>query len=257
MSPLVIVRCTFWPASAKFTISRYAVPACSGVADRRTSNAVTATFDADSKTEWTTTPGGSGRGTAPSVMKWTVSAPASCGHAVGSPPPGAMRSSAESSRTRSVVGPSTRPSAVVATAVAVPDAATSRRASPSARSHRDSPLRVLASIDQEESTTTSTRPRDVDGVADRRDGRVMARASASAMRTVRTSDTARRIRSQRVSSRGSSRTRCQSSSDEISIRGGRSLRRNSHAASAATAPSSSQAWTPPIAPKVMRRTAPA
>ena len=256
-SPRVSVTCTLCATGAKFTISRYASPAFAVASDGRTSNAVTPTFAAASKTEWTTIPAGSSRAIAPSVMKWTVSAPASCGHAVTSPPAGAMWSRADSISLRSVVGPSTRPSAVVASAIGFPDsAAASLRACATARSHRDSWVRVRVDMDQDESMMMSTRPRDAEGVADRSEGRIAARASASAMATVSTSETARRIRSHNVTSRGSSSTRCQSSRDATSIRGGRSLRRNSHAASAATPPRSSHASAARMAPNVMRENAP-
>jgi hypothetical protein len=154
----------------------------------------------------------------------------------------------------SPVGPSTTPSPVVATSTSPADVAASRRASAIARIHRVSPLPVCASIDNEESSTMSVRPRAIAAPPVVRDGRVMARASASAMASVTTSDTARRIRSQKVNSRVSSSTRRQSSSEGRMTRGGLTLRRNSHAAIAAAAARSSPACHAVIVPNVTRGT---
>ena len=92
-------------------------------------------------------------------MKCTAAAPARRGHGCASPPAGAIRSSAASISARSVVGPSTRPSAVVASAIVRRRPRRDRRrACATARSQRVSPLRVRASIDHDESRTTSRRP---------------------------------------------------------------------------------------------------
>ena len=132
------------------------------------------------ETEWTTTPAWSGRDRAvgDEVNGVGLGELRPRGRVAAT---GRRRSSVESIRTRSVVGPSTRPSAVVATAVGLADAATSRRASPNGRSHRDSPPRVRASIDHEESITMRSRPRETAAVPRARDGRVTASASASAI----------------------------------------------------------------------------
>ena len=95
---------------------------------------VPATLAAGSKTEWTTTSGCSTRAMVPSVMKCTTSAPARAGQDVASPPAGLIRSSPVSMRARSVVGPSTTPSDVVASASSLPETAeANRRASATAR----------------------------------------------------------------------------------------------------------------------------
>ena len=101
--------------------------------------------------------------------------------------------------------------------------------------------------------TISVRPADTDAAPERKTGRVTARASIRAIATVTMSDTVRRMRSHSVSSRASSRTRRQSRRDAIGFRGGRNLRRNSHAAAAPTPPSSANAFQADIASKVMRR----
>ena len=157
-------------------------------------------------------------------------------------------------RVGSVVGPATRPSAVVARATSSSAPSASRLASCSARSHRDPPLAMRVAIDHEESMTISVRPPDTDAAPERKAGRVTARASIRAIATVTMSDTVRRMRSHSVSSRASSRTRRQSRRDAIDFRGGRNLRRNSHAAAAPTPPSSANAFQADIASKVMRRT---
>ena len=199
-----------------------------------------ATFSAASKTECTTTPAATGCATAPSVMKCTLSDPASCGHDAASPPPADSPFNALTMRVESVVGPATRPSAVVARATSSSAPSASRLASCSARSHRDSPLAVRVAIDHEESMTISVRPPDTDAAPERKAGRVTARASIRAIATVTMSDTARRMRSHSVSSRASSSTRRQSSSDGIGIRGGRSLTQEQPRGRRASAPSSSQ-----------------
>ena len=172
-----------------------------------------------------------------------------------SEPDGISLPSADSMSTVSPVGPSTSPSAVVASATWSLDA-TTRRASASARSHRVSPPRVFASIDHEESMTTSTRPRAPAPGPAAREGRVTAIASTTAIATVTRSDTARRIRSQRVISGEASSTRCHNDSDGTRMRGGRSLMKNNAAASATAPARSAQACHVAIAANVMREAVP-
>src|SRR5260221_513272 len=189
-------------------------------------------------------------------MKYTASAPATVGHAPAPAPDGATRSSAASISARSGVGPSTRPSAVVASATSPPeDADSSRRASAIARVHRVSPPRVRASIDHDESSTSTSRPPPTPVALTARDGRANASASAMAMTAVMTSDTARRIRSQSVRSRLSLSTWPQRSSDGTSRRRGRTLSRKRYAASPAAPAISTHAFHAARAPNVTPGTA--
>jgi hypothetical protein len=59
---------------------------------------------------------------------------------------------------------------------------------------------VWASIDHEESMTSTSRPRGTSAAPTARDGRARASASAIAMAAVMASETARRMRSQSVNS---------------------------------------------------------
>jgi hypothetical protein len=88
----------------------------------------------------------------------------------------------------------------VASATSSPPAAAANwRANPIARSQRVPPSGVPASIDQDESTTISTRPREPPATTG--PGRVTASARAMATKIVAASETALRMRSQSVSSR--------------------------------------------------------